>query len=153
MIPFIIVPKPNILQSDGIRHLTALSQKAFLFKIYQGLWGSWTETIECFTEDQAFSLSFYLAHSPPFPLLSPVSKLIWRTWEDWERETTCWREGQGHIIRQRESLVLSSINHSILSGLGASYSRPKKIYIERRPSFFAFAGIGTKMKKRRGIRR
>jgi hypothetical protein len=30
---------------------------------------------------------------------------------------------------------------------------PKKIYIERRPSFFAFSGIGTKMKKMRGIRR
>jgi hypothetical protein len=30
---------------------------------------------------------------------------------------------------------------------------PKKIYIERRPSFFAFAGIGTKMKKMRGILR
>jgi hypothetical protein len=33
------------------------------------------------------------------------------------------------------------------------WSQAKKIYIERRPSFFAFAGIGTMMKKMRSIRR
>jgi hypothetical protein len=42
---------------------------------------------------------------------------------------------------------------STYTGPPIALEKAKKIYIERRPSFFAFAGIGTKMKKMRGILR
>ncbi len=71
------------------------------------------ESMEWFLEGQAFSRSYDLAPSPPpaFPL-SPSASSTGDTQEDWERETTWWRErgrrgwARSRIIRSRENLVV-----------------------------------------------
>ncbi len=74
-----------------------------------------SESIEWFKEGQAFSRSYDLAPSTPLPLKS-VRVATGDTQEDWERETTCWREGDGRgaelYARKKASF---SINRSKLS--------------------------------------
>jgi hypothetical protein len=74
------------------------------------------KSMEWFIEGQAFSQSYDLAPSPPpaFPL-SPSVISTGDTQEDWERETTCWRErgrrgwARSRIIRSRGNLVYSVV--------------------------------------------
>ncbi len=58
------------------------------------------------------------------------------------------------MYKSWEGLYGKEINESVKKSAvlwQVSLLTAKKIYIERRPSFFAFAGIGTKMKKMLGI--
>ncbi len=59
--------------------------------VYVARVGVGTESIERFIEGQAFLLSFDSAPRPPPP---PRSSVSWTgdTQEDWEKESTCWRE-------------------------------------------------------------
>ncbi len=77
------------------------------------------ESIEWFIEDYAFSPSYDLAPTPPIhPPPLPSGSSAGDTQEDWERETTCWRErgGCGGAKSYDGEKAWSSINHSILSG-------------------------------------
>jgi hypothetical protein len=85
----------------------------------EGKWQFRPENIEWFIEGQAFSRSYDLAPRPPPPPL-PSTSSTGETQENWERETTCWRErGEGVDVtrsRIRRPQDRSSINHSILPG-------------------------------------
>ncbi len=63
-------------------------------------------------------MKWLLSHPPP-PV--PLESSTGDTQEDWERETTCWRErgdeGGGGAKSYDGEKVWSSINHSILSGV------------------------------------
>jgi hypothetical protein len=63
-----------------------------------------------------------LGSSPTLPPLPSVSS-IGETQENWEKETTCWREGEGAGEEPNQydrKKLWSSINHSIFSGYGHS---------------------------------
>ncbi len=69
------------------------------------------ESSQWIIEDQAFSPSYDLApsHSPHLPSVSSTGD----TQEAWERETPCWREGEGEGVRsqwRRERLSLLQYN-------------------------------------------
>ncbi len=72
------------------------------------------ESIESFIEDQAFSRSYDFAPPPPLPSVSSTGD----TQEDWERETTCWREREEVVGEEPKSYdrkkAWHSMNHLIL---------------------------------------
>jgi hypothetical protein len=90
-------------------------------------WRKMTQILQCtsgsnqwFIEGQAFrGVVWFGSSSPPPP--PPSVSLTGDTQEDWETETTCWRERGEGVVHWAESYhgqkAWSSINHSILSDL------------------------------------
>ncbi len=56
------------------------------------------ESIEWFIEDQAFSMKYALA--PPPPPLPPSASSTGDTQEEWEIETTCWRDRGRGVMKE-----------------------------------------------------
>ncbi len=81
-----------------------------------------SDIIEWFIENQAFSPSYDLAPPPPRPHLLSVS-LRGDAQEDWERETTCWRERRGEEPDHTTERTLVLYKSRILSGSVLSWGR------------------------------